>query len=89
MADRNDTTKHGIVVRTWRAEGRWVAAAEALPEPLARAAVARGDLPDTAAARAVAERWPMESASSTTEAQAVLEAVRRLLERGLDPEVRS
>ena len=81
-------TRHGIVVRTWQDEGHWYAAAEAVPEPLARMAVAGGELPDTA--EALAERragsWPLESAIADTEGAAVLEAVRRLLGRGLDPQ---
>jgi hypothetical protein len=78
--------RHGIVVRTWRDEGRWYAVAEAIPEPLARAAVAGGDLPDTAKARARSVvAWPLESATAATESEAVLEAVRRLLARGLEP----
>jgi len=83
-------TPHGLVVRTWQDEGHWYAVAEAVPEGVARAAVAGGELPGTAQARAEqgAGRWPLESASGATEPAAVLEAVRRLLARGLEPKAR-
>lgn len=77
-------SRHGMVVRSWcEPDGRWVAAAEAVPEGVARAAVARGDLPDTNAARAAqaGDSWPVETAIADDEATAVLEAVRRLLAR--------
>lgn len=83
MSDR-----HGIVVRTWREpDGRWFASAEAVPEGIARAAVAGGELPDTASARAAraGRGWAVEAGGGDTEPAAVLEAVRRVLARGLDP----
>lgn len=83
MSDR-----HGIVVRTWREPGgRWFASAEAVPEGVARAAVAGGELPGTAAGRAAHadRRWAVESAAGDAEDEAVLEVVRRVLARGLEP----
>lgn len=80
--------RHGLVVRTWREpDGRWFASAEAVPEGVARAAVAGGELPDTAAARAAqaGQGWAVEPAVGDTEAEPVLEAVRRVLARGLEP----
>jgi hypothetical protein len=79
---------HGIVIRAWRErEGHWLATAEAVPEGIARAAVAGGDLPGTAAARAAqcGRPWPVETALGSTEADATTEALRRLLARGLEP----
>jgi hypothetical protein len=80
--------QHGIVVRTWREpDGRWFATAEAIDAGLARATVAGGELPGTpdARARQATKTWPAESAMADSEASAVLEAVRRLLDRGLGP----
>lgn len=87
---------HGIVVRTQRGDRGagdlypWYASAEAVPESLAREAV-RGDLPATSAAREErrACTWPVEHAGGETEAEAVLTAVRALLERGLEGTVRT
>lgn len=80
----------GIVVRTFTGEpgARWFAVAEAVPEGIARAAIAGGELPDTAAALEARRRaaWPVETVMADSEAEAVLGAVRRLLARGLRPE---
>jgi predicted ATPase len=78
--------RHGLAVRTWRDPGgRWYAVADAIPEGVARAAVAGGDLEGSAAAKAerATGSWAAETASGATEAEAVLEAVRLLLARGL------
>lgn len=77
----------GIVIRTFKGEpgARWFAVAEAVPEGIARAAVAGGELPDRAAAveaRRLAV-WAVETVVADSESEAVLGAVRRLLARGL------
>lgn len=80
---------HGIVIRTFAGEpgARWFAVAEAVPEGIAGAAVAGGELPDTRLALEARRRavWPVETVAADTEAEAVLGAVRRLLARGLEP----
>ena len=71
-----------IIVRTWReADGGWFASAEAAPPSLSRYPPG-----DTVVHFLDGRRWPLEvSAITETQAAAVLEAVKRLLARGLGP----
>lgn len=81
---------HGIIVRTFptfaeESGGSWFAVAEAVPEGIALAAVAGGELPGTAAAVEARRQavWALETVMADSESEAVLGAVRRLLARGL------
>jgi hypothetical protein len=78
--------KHGLVVRTsLEPDGRWFASATAVPEAIATAAVAGGDLTSTAAARRNQRQstWLLETAFGATELEAVTGAIAMLLEQGL------
>jgi hypothetical protein len=79
--------KHAFIVRTsLEDDGLWAALAEAVPEIIATATVAGGDIPGVEAARRdrPLSLWACECSHGATESEAVTAVVAKLLVRGLD-----